>query len=115
MAVQIALLRAINVAGHNCVSMSDLRDLLTALRFTNVKSLLQSGNLIFSTDRSTGTALESLLEKETAKRLEVSTDYLIRTAAEWKKAVARNPFPKEAISDPGHLVLMFLKTAPKAK
>lgn len=115
MSTHVALLRAINVGGHNQVAMSDLRDLLAELGFAGGKSLLQSGNLVFTSDRLTGADLERLLEKETAKRLGVSTDYLVRGAKEWEKVVARNPFPKEAKKDPSHLVVMFLKTAPSAK
>lgn len=114
MAIHIALLRGINVAGHNRVAMSDLRDLLADLGFADAKSVLQSGNLIFDGDRRSGATLEGLLEKETAKRLGVSADYIVRSASEWKKVVARNPFPKEAKADPGHLVVMFLKSAPSA-
>ena len=47
-----------------------------------------------------------------AKRLKVQCDYLVRTAQEWRAIIAGNPFPDEAQSDPGHLVVMCLKTAP---
>jgi uncharacterized protein (DUF1697 family) len=114
MSVQIALLRAINVGGHNAVAMSDLRDLCSALGLVGATSLLQSGNLVFQSDRLKGAALEDLLEVETAKRLNVSVDYLVRSAAEWQKIIAGNPFPEEAKNDPGHLVVMFLKQAPPA-
>lgn len=115
MSVHIALLRGINVGGHNVVAMSDLRDLFGALGLVGATSLLQSGNLVFQSDQLKDAALEHLLEVETAKRLNVSADYLVRSAAEWDKIVARNPFPEEAKNDPGHLVVMFLKTAPPAK
>ena len=59
--------------------------------------------------------LERLLEKETAQRLGVTADYVVRTAAELERIVARNPFPKEAKSDPSHVVVMFLKAAPTAR
>ena len=48
----IALLRAVNVAGHKMVAMSDLRDMLTDLGFKNVRSVLQSGNLVFDAPRA---------------------------------------------------------------
>jgi len=110
----IALLRGINVGGHNQVAMADLRDLLTQLGFADVRSLLQSGNLIFGATRRTAAQLERLLETEAAKRLGLQTDFFIRTAKEWDSVVANNPFQKEAARDPGHLVVMFLKEAPSA-
>jgi uncharacterized protein (DUF1697 family) len=114
MATFIALLRAVNVAGHGQVAMSDLRRLLTDLGFDEVKSLLQSGNLVFSTTAGTGTRLEATLERESQGRLGLKTAFLVRTPKEIDAVVAANPFPAEAKRDPGHLVVVFLKDAPKA-
>jgi uncharacterized protein (DUF1697 family) len=115
MSIQIALLRGINVGGRSAVTMADLRELFEALEYAHAKTLLQSGNVVFDGGRLTGAALERQLETETAKRFEMSTDYFIRSAAEWKKIVDRNPFPTEAKNDPGHLVVMFLKASPQAR
>jgi uncharacterized protein (DUF1697 family) len=114
MSMHVALVRGINVGGRNRVAMADLRDLLGALGFAGAKSLLQSGNLIFESNRRAGAELERLLEEETARRLGVTADYLVRTADEWQTVVAGNPLPDEAERDPGHLVVLFLKTAPQA-
>jgi uncharacterized protein (DUF1697 family) len=108
-------LRGINVGGHKLIAMSDLREMLESLKFTGVKTLLQSGNVVFETGKRTGDALERLLEKETEKRLKASVRILVRDSNEWKALVARNPFPKEAKSDPSHLLVMCLKDAPDAK
>jgi uncharacterized protein (DUF1697 family) len=112
MLTHIALLRGINFGGRNKVAMADLKALMVKLGFKDAKSLLQSGNLVFSSDKHTSEELEQLLEKETTKRLKVSPDYLVRSADEWRQIVARNPFPKEAVDDPSHLVVMCLKAAP---
>jgi uncharacterized protein (DUF1697 family) len=111
----LALLRAVNVGGHKTVAMADLRGLLEQLGFTDVRSLLQSGNLVFRGRGRKGAAVERLLETEAENRLGLRTDFLVRTAAEWKAIVARNPFPDEARRDPAHLVVMFLKDAPVAE
>ena len=50
MTIQIALIRGINVGGHQAVAMSDLRDLIAELGFESARSLLQSGNLLFRCD-----------------------------------------------------------------
>src|SRR5213593_1659165 len=115
MTIYIALLRGINVGGHKMVAMSDLRDLLTQLGFMDARSLLQSGNLIFRSDARVGVNLERLLEAEAEKRLDLRTDFVVRTAEEWKAIVARNPFRDEAERDPAHLLVMFLKDAPDVK
>ena len=119
MPTHIALLRGINVAGHKMVAMSDLRALVATLGFANVRSLLQSGNLVFRSEgrtaARTSAEIEQLLEAELKKRLKLETDFFVRSAAEWKAVIAKNPFRKEAERDPAHLVAMFLKDSPAAK
>lgn len=110
MPVHIALLRAVNLGSHNKVSMGDLRAMATDLGFEDVSTLLQSGNLVFRSSE-TGPKLERLLETTARKELGLDTEFMVRSAAQWKKIVAGNPFPKEAKSDPGHLVLMACKKA----
>jgi uncharacterized protein (DUF1697 family) len=95
--------------------MADLRDFLTKLGFEDVQSLLQSGNLVFQSDRRSTAQLERVLETEAAQRLGLQTDFFVRTTTEWKALIDANPFPKEAKRDPGHLVVMFLKDAPDPK
>ena len=112
MTTHVALLRAINVAGHNKVRMAELRDLLADLGFANVQSLLQSGNLVFDSRAGTPARLESTLEQAARDRLQLETAFFVRTAKEWAEIVAGNPFPDEAKRDPGHLVVMSLKGAP---
>jgi uncharacterized protein (DUF1697 family) len=112
MTTHIALVRGINVGGHKPVAMAHLRDFLTQLGLADPRSLLQSGNLVFRSSRRTSAQLELLLEAEAEKRLGLQADFFVRTAEEWKRVVARNPFAAEAKRDPGHLVVMFLKQAP---
>jgi uncharacterized protein (DUF1697 family) len=110
--MHIALIRGINVGGHKKIAMAHLRALLEQLGFADVKSLINSGNLVFQGDRRTALELERLLQTETAKRLALEADFFVRSAKEWRAIIAGNPFPKEAERDPGHLVLMCLKNAP---
>ena len=114
MTTYIALLRGINVGGHKAVAMSDLRSLLEELGFSNVRTLLQTGNLVFAGRARSAGALERLLETEAAKRLDLETTFLVRTANEWHAVIADNPFREEAKSVPSHLVVPFLKDAPQA-
>ena len=108
----VALLRAINVGGRNRVSMSDLRDLLTGLGLANIRSLLQTGNVVFDSRGRSPEELERLLERAAADRLGLDTVFVVRTAGEWQELVSANPFPAEAESDPAHLLVMPLKEAP---
>jgi uncharacterized protein (DUF1697 family) len=111
----IALLRAVNVGGTGKVAMPELCTLLTGLGYTGVKSLLQSGNIVFGCSGPAGAALETALETAVAKKLGVTTELFVRTAGEWDNIVAGNPYPDAARDDPSHLVVMTFKSAPAAK
>jgi uncharacterized protein (DUF1697 family) len=92
--------------------MGELRHMLTVLGFKDVKSLLQSGNVVFRSDVPAGADLEAQLEGETRKRIGLQTAFFVRTPTDLDSIIAGNPFPKEAKGDPSHLVVMFLKDAP---
>ena len=115
MPVQIALLRGINVGGKNKVSMAELRELLGALGFTNARSLLNSGNVVFESERLADAELERVLQVETEKRFRISVVYAVRTVKEWDRIIVRNPFPNEAKRDPSHLLVMCLKESAEPK
>ena len=112
MTTYIALLRAVNLPSYKKVGMADLRALLTKLGFANPRSALQSGNLVFDANGKTPEQLERVLEMEAEKKLDLETDFFVRSAEEWTEVMARNPFRDEAARDPGHLVVMTLKEAP---
>jgi uncharacterized protein (DUF1697 family) len=89
--------------------MADLRNLVTGLGFSDVRTLLQSGNLVF---RGLGAAeaIEARLEVESQKRFGFHADYLVRDLDEWDAMIAANPFVDAARDDPGHLLVMSLRT-----
>jgi uncharacterized protein (DUF1697 family) len=115
MPAYIALLRAINVGGNKPVAMPKLRDFVSSLGFTDVGTLLQSGNLVFAADERKAASLEQLLETEAEKRLGLSTEFFVRTAKQWAAIIAANPFPEEAKRDPSHLLMVALKDKPSAE
>ncbi|MFL5564749.1 MAG: DUF1697 domain-containing protein, partial [Gemmatimonadaceae bacterium] len=95
--------------------MTDLRNFMTEIGFEDVRSLLQSGNLVFSSKVRTGAELERFLETEAAERLSLEVDFYVRTPEEWKTIIRQNPFRKEAERDPAHLTVLFLKSGPDAE
>ncbi|MCI4358800.1 MAG: DUF1697 domain-containing protein [Thermoplasmata archaeon] len=111
----IALLRAVNLGGSTQVSMTGLKDLLDGEGFDKVRTLLNSGNLVFQTGRGKSEELEHRLETLIARRFGRSTDVFVRSASEWHEVLAQNPFELEAEKDPGHLQLTSLKAAPSAE
>jgi uncharacterized protein (DUF1697 family) len=109
----IALLRGINVGGHRSVGMTDLRNFLTKLGFDDVRSLLQSGNVVLGSRARTGAELERFLESESLKKFGIEIDFFVRAPEEWKSMIRQNPFRKEAELDPARLVVMLLKSPPR--
>jgi uncharacterized protein (DUF1697 family) len=110
--IQVALLRAVNVGGNAKVPMADLRALAEKVGLKNPRTLLASGNLVFDAGARAPSASETLLEAACARTLGLKTDIHVSTHADLEKIVARNPFGKEAKTDPGHLVVQFMRDAP---
>src|SRR6476661_4992990 len=94
----VALLRAVNIAGRGMVAMSDVRAALQASGFTDVRTVLQSGNVVF---RKVGAApkLEGVIETALRKGLGVETEVFVRSVADWKALIANTPFGDEASGD----------------
>lgn len=92
MAVFVALLRAVNVGGTGKLPMRDLADLCTKLGCKNVRTYIQSGNVIFESqlaEKSVRTKLEAALTRILGKR----ADVIVRTASEMEAVLKANPFP----------------------
>jgi uncharacterized protein (DUF1697 family) len=106
--VHIALIRGVNVGGKGMIAMADLRAACAKLRFTNPRTLLNSGNLIVESP-DTAAQVEARLEKGIHKLLGRELDFFVRSLKEWDAIVKANPYPREAKTDPGRLVLLGLK------
>jgi uncharacterized protein (DUF1697 family) len=113
MSKSIALLRAVNVGGTARILSSDLTTFFAGLGFLDAATLLQSGNVVFTSQKVASAALEQRLREEAKSRLKLDTDFLVRTAKEWRRIVDDNPFPHEATSDPARLHVMALTGEPK--
>ena len=107
----VALLRAVNVGGTAKAPSAALKAAAEGIALQEVATVLQTGNLVFSAD-TTPDALEQRLEKAFADALGLKTEVMVRSAAEWSAIVDANPFPREAGSDPSHLLVMVMKREP---
>jgi uncharacterized protein (DUF1697 family) len=106
----IALLRGINVGGKKKVSMADLRALFDELEAEDVRTHLQSGNVVFKSVLR-GTELIEAMEKAIARDLGLKVTVVVRTKAQLAKVVANNPFAEKA-KEPAKLHVAFLAGAP---
>lgn len=110
MATYVAFLRGINVGGNKMVAMAELRAALTKAGFSNVRTLLQSGNVVLDAAASSPSKLESQIEAEVEKRFGLDVEVHVRSAAELAAVIEANPFAAEAKRDPSHLLVTFYKT-----
>jgi len=94
-ASHVALLRGINVGTAKRVAMADLRGVMTGLGYSDVRTLLNSGNVVFTAPPRSGDPSKRI-EKEIAKRLGVSSRVTVLTAAELEVAVRGNSLVKVA-------------------
>ena len=100
----IALLRGINVGGHNKIPMEELRKLCAGLGWENVATSIQSGNIMFSAPGSTST-LEKQLAEAIASHFGHRVSVIMRPAAAWPLYIQLNPFPEASESEPNHVML----------
>ncbi|MEV6314338.1 DUF1697 domain-containing protein [Streptomyces sp. NPDC051776] len=107
MTTYVALLRGINVGGQKKVPMADLRDLLTGLGHGGVRTLLQSGNAVFTSDERDTGRLVTGLEEAIAERFGFTVACLVLSAGELRAVAERNPFPPSSI-EPSKLFVTFL-------
>lgn len=99
----VALLRGVNVGGNKKLEMGALRALCESLGYEDVRTVLQSGNVVFRASRPRASDLEKALSASL-----VNAAVFLRTPAELQRVIDANPFPQEAESDPGHLIVLFL-------
>ncbi|MGA8618374.1 MAG: DUF1697 domain-containing protein [Candidatus Sulfotelmatobacter sp.] len=112
MPIYISMLRGINVGGHKRIKMERLRQSFEALGFEQVKTYIQSGNVVFKAAKSSSAALSRKIEERIVKEFGFSVSVISRTADEMGKTIANNPFLKECGIDPEKLHVMFLSEAP---
>lgn len=101
----IAILRGINVGGHRKIIMNDLIKLLSGDMISNLKTYIQSGNLIFESSNSV-IEIERYIEEKISLKYGFDVPTIVRKKEDWLKAIQENPFENEPIE---HLHITFFK------
>jgi uncharacterized protein (DUF1697 family) len=108
---QIALLRGINLGAHKRVAMGELRELLGGLGYEDVRTHLQSGNVVLSSEHS-AERLQRDLQRAIASGLGVDTPVIVRSSEELVEVIRRDPFGKLA-TEPKRYQVSFLSAEPE--
>lgn len=107
MTIQIALFRGINVGKAKRIAMADLRTMFESLGFGNVRTLLNSGNVVFEAGRSSAASNAKKIGDALVEATGVSATTLVLTAAELDAAAASNPF-RDRMDDPSRMLVGFM-------
>lgn len=103
----VALIRGINVGRAKRIAMADLRSLLEGLGYTNVRTVLNSGNAIFHAPRAGVRAMAADIEAAITRECEFSAPVIVATAADLRAIVKANPL-HDIADDPSRYLVAFV-------
>lgn len=87
----VVLLRGVNVGKGNRVAMSEFKGLLEALGYTDVRTLLNSGNAVFSSSARSGETIAGAIAAQVKARFGVTTPVVVKSAAEFASIISSAP------------------------
>lgn len=111
----VALLRGINVGGKNKVKMETLREVCSSLGFKNVKTYINSGNVVFETRKSNNIKLAERIAKAIEKEFLLTIKVIVRSFSEIENIIKNNPFAGQFENDKDLHVFFLDEEMPKEK
>ena len=108
----IAMLRAVNLVSHNRIKMDALCSLCTSLKLRDPQTYVQSGNVVFGTNERNLAKVSKQISDGIEREFGFRTEVIVRSTAEMRDVVARNPFAKRRGIEPGKLLVLFFSGQP---
>lgn len=112
MQIYISILRGINVSGHKMIKMEELTSLFKSLDFKNVKTYIQSGNVVFQAIETDVHKLAKRIEEKISERFGFEVPVLVKGKKELEAVLQNNPFAKSKDKDVLKLHVTFLSHEP---
>ncbi|HEX2967900.1 MAG TPA: DUF1697 domain-containing protein [Bacteroidales bacterium] len=112
MATFIAMLRGVNMTGHNSIKMTDLAGLFRKIGYHDAETYIQSGNIVFSCKNGNSEEISSGIRKAILTEFNHDIAVITRTPEEMKKIISLNPFLEEPAFDPSKMAVLFLELGP---
>jgi len=109
----VALFRGINVGGHHKIRMDALKDVHEALGFQDVIPYIQSGNVVFTSDDANVARLRGNIEHGFAKKFGFHVEVFVRTSAELRDIIEKNPFQNQPDRGSKWVAVLFLAARPE--
>jgi len=113
MKTYIALLRGINVSGQKIIKMELLRNVLSELDFENIRTYIQSGNIIFESKLSDVLKIEKQIAAKIEEHFGFVVPVTIITPDELSEIINKNPYANETLTDATQPYVSFLSEIPK--
>jgi uncharacterized protein (DUF1697 family) len=115
MTTHLALLRGINVSGHNMMKMEALKTMLENIGFTNVRTYLQSGNVFVDTDEESASKVGFIIKQQIFKVFGHEVPTIVITKEDLELCFKNSPYLKEKNIDTKKLYVAFVSTALKSE
>jgi uncharacterized protein (DUF1697 family) len=112
----VAFLRGINVGGNSLIKMADLKKAFEKMGFTDVRTVLASGNVLFTPEQTDKTALARAIESGLKKALGKDIHAMVRSIDDIRKLRSLEPFKEIKVTPSIRLYVTFLpgKTGPRS-
>ena len=104
-----AFLRGINVGGHRKIKMVDLAQMFVEMGFADVRTVIASGNVVFTSDETDLQKLTGRIEGELARALGYPVDVMVRTVVWLRELIEIDPF-KTVEGEDGHRYVSFMRS-----
>jgi uncharacterized protein (DUF1697 family) len=115
MPVIVSMLRAVNLAAHNRIKMEALRALYESLGLRDVETYVQSGNIVFRTDKRDLGRLAKRIEDALERSFGFRSNVILRDASGLRDVIAKNPVAGRDGVEPGKFLVLFLAGQPSAE
>ena len=111
MNIYIGLFRGINVGGKNILPMRELVSILKGIGYENIRTYIQSGNVVFSSKEKIGPKGANEISKEIERKMGFSPKVVVLSAKQLQSSINSNPFPT---NDGKALHFFFLESLPES-
>src|ERR687892_74602 len=111
----VALLRAINVGGRAKIRMTDLRDVFAAAGCRNVRSVIQSGNVLFESGSGDADSVMAGIRRSLETMIDQEPEILLRTTRDLERLVRESPFQGREAEPATKLYVAFLSRTPRRR
>lgn len=98
MTIYIALLRGINLGGHNKIKMAELKSMFQSMGCNRVQTYIQSGNVLFESAEDAD-LLRQRIEQEIEKVFSIALTVVLRTSLELERIIENCPFPAVVLKE----------------